>query len=905
MGKKKVKKKKIIGSLKKNKSINIDEIFSLAIQYHQAGQLDQAIQIYQTILKSNPENHAVHNLFGLALHAKGLSDRAFAFLSKAATLSPETAKYHYDLGAILQSSEKDEESISHYRSALKLNPQNGAAWENLGVALSDCGYNQEAISAFEAALEINTKSVLALTNLSTLRRWQGLHQQALELLNTAILVEPTHVPARMKRAEVLLSLGDFEQGWDEYTWRLIGAGRPGQDLVRFVPLPKWDGQLLAGKTLLVYAEQGIGDEVMFASCLPDLLGQKGDIHFLCDPRMVSLFRRSFPEIKISPNISGDWGQAGETVKADLRVPIGDLPKFYRCSADDFSQQNAYLSADVALFNHWQHRLKELGSGLRVGLSWRGGRQKYTQRARSISLESFVPLLSLSGITFVNLQYGDCQEELDALPEQVRSNIASFDEVNPLVDLENFSAVIANLDLVISVDNSTVHFAGALGVPTWLLLPALADWRWPVKDSDSRWYPSVQLFRQQYDERDSWAPIIDQVVQKISEVKCQNIETPEVVVISPEKQPKLTLTLPQAATRKALLLNDTTFWYHWGCTCTSQAIRNNLQDNGWAVRGVSIHYLQSLHPVPANFNQWNDELFRSFKGIYKELCESLEKTDVVVVNGEGSLHGSSPLSINLLYLMHISKTYFGKPVHVINHSCYPDGQQQTSGSELEKLYQQVYTELDHVAVREPVSVALLEDLGIKVTQSFDCLPLFVEQLRDQISHREPQQIVFAGSVAWNQKMLQAVRQLIMEVADGQCRFIFGANAYPAGDDIAFVQQLQKALPGQVELVYAQSEVDWLSAISSAKLLISGRFHHSIAAACLDTPFIVLDSNTPKISGLMQTLELQTFISSKSPQFGNQLLTLSGSLLDNPDQGLLTKENHQKILSQAEKNFTGLI
>ncbi len=906
MGKKRVKKKKNSSTPKTSEVKNLEDSFSLAIQYHQAGHIDRAIQIYQRILGSYPENHAVLNLFGLALFTKGQLDKALSFLSKASSISPGTAKYHYDLGVVLQNSGKDEEAIGHYRETLALEPKNKAAWENMGVALFDCGYNQEAVSAFKNALELNPDSVLALTNLSTLCCWQGRHQQALDLLNTALAVDPAHISARMKRAEIFLSLGNFSRGWNEYAWRFAGSGRPGQDPVRFVPLPKWNGQSLSGGTLLVHTEQGIGDEVMFASCLPDLLEQGVDCCFLCDPRMVKIFKRSFPELDVLPNISAQWGLMSESLKADVRLPLGDLPGLFRASSRDFSQQKGYLKADGALVEHWSQRLSHLGSGLKIGISWRGGRQKYSQRARSIPLELFSPLLSLQGISFVNLQYGDCKEDLSTLPESLQTKIISFPEIDPLVDLENFFAVISTLDLVISVDNSTVHFAGALGIQTWLLLPSLGDWRWPVGGTDSRWYPSVRLIRQQYEERGDWAPVIDCAVKMITGLTAKNIECANVADDLSEKQVVTILPSGQSGMRKALLLNDTSFWYHWGCTGTSLAIRNNLQKGGWTVRGVPIHYLRSLLPVPANYKHWNDELYESFRRVYGDLCESLEQTDVLVVNGEGSLHGNSALPINLLYLMHIAKTRFGKSVQVINHSCYPDNQSDPSGSQNEKLYQHIYSELDYVAVREPISRVLLEKLGVKVTQSFDCLPLFIKQFHNEIESQKTRQIVFSGSVAWNQSMIQAICQLVMDVAeDQQCYFLFGANAYPAGDDIAMIQKLQQVLPNKVQLLFAKSELEWLRTIASARLFISGRFHHSIAAACLKTPFIVMDSNTPKISGLMQTLELDCHVSCLSSQFSSHLLESAKELIADPVRGLMTEKNHQKILSLAENNFLNLV
>ena len=310
MSKKKTKKKQKLGTLKKEK-VNISESLSAAIEYHKQGQIPFAIEIYRKILAVDKNNHVTLNLLGLGLNGLGIVEKSISCLSKAVSISPQNAKYHYDLGVVLQFSGQDEKAIRHYQLSLNLSPGNAAAWENLGVCFFDCCRNSDAVAAFERALNINPISILALTNLATLRRWQGQHEHSLELIDRAIDVDPTYIPARMKKAETLLSLGNFKGGWYEYGWRFLGSGRQGQDTVRYVPVPKWDGGLLKGKTILVHNEQGIGDEVMFASCLPDLLRQKVDCKVICDQRLVSAFRRVFPETEVLPDNRKGWGAVGD------------------------------------------------------------------------------------------------------------------------------------------------------------------------------------------------------------------------------------------------------------------------------------------------------------------------------------------------------------------------------------------------------------------------------------------------------------------------------------------------------------------------------------------------------------------------------------------------------------------
>ncbi|RMG56636.1 MAG: tetratricopeptide repeat protein, partial [Gammaproteobacteria bacterium] len=439
------------------------QILSVAVQYHQAGRFAPAAEMYRALLESFPDSPQLCNLNGLALHALGQVDTALSFLRKAARLSPTTAKFHYDLGVILQLESRFEQAIDAYRKAVALQPDHGDAWENLGIACLELASFADATEAFDRALKLKPDCANVLTNSAMLQRWLGRHDEAMRLYQAALEKEPTHLLARNKRAGLLLAGGDFEGGWREYAWRLASAGQPEQDKVHYVPKPMWDGQPLNGRKLLVYSEQGIGDEVMFASFMPRLKGLGGECHFLCDPRMVSVYRRSFPGLQVTATGPGEWGTAAEECRCDVRVPIGNLAQHFCRSPQEITGQ-PYLKPDPERVHLWAERLGQIGGRLKVGISWRGGAQASARRARSVTLDAFAPLLELDDVTFVNLQYGDCRKDIARLPKRLKKRFVCFSDIDPLRDLESFCALMANLDLVITIDNSTVHFAGALGVP---------------------------------------------------------------------------------------------------------------------------------------------------------------------------------------------------------------------------------------------------------------------------------------------------------------------------------------------------------------------------------------------------------------------------------------------------------
>ncbi len=760
-----------------------EQLLQQAVGLHQQGQLDEAEIIYRKILRSDPPNHRVLNLIGLADFQRGNIEEAIRHLGRAATLAPKVAKYHYDLGVVTQTHGEIEAAIRHYETAVILDAGNAAAWENLGVALFDQNRNAESIAAFEHALALNPSSLLALGNLATLRRWQGDHAAALELIEQGLALDPLNAELRMKRAETLLATGNLATGWDDYAWRFVHGGIWGAQTTAYVPLPKWSGEPLASQRVLLHAEQGIGDEVMFSSCLRDLATTPAHFTLLCDPRLVPVMARSFPFLTVLPNSPGAWGAAGEAVSADLRIPLGDLPHVFRNSVASFAARDAFLHADGDARQAWRARLDALGAGLKIGISWRGGNTPRTRQARSLSLATLAPLFATPDIHLISLQHGDCSAEIAAAPEMIGNALVRFPDIDPLVELDGLFALMSELDLVISVDNSTVHFAGALGVATWMLAPALTDWRWPAHGADSRWYDSVQLFRQSPGERSDWDTVIAAVCAALND-------------FTPQPRPQAvatTVTAVRAADTptmpRTLLINDTSYWYHWGCTCTSLAIREQLRARDRAVCGLPIDRLAGLQPLPASREQLDDAaFFARFQRDNTALCALLADTDEVVINGEGSLHGATHTSLSLLYLAWIARRYFDRPVRIINHSCYPTGSARLVGGAVEDFYRQVYQSLDGVVVREPVSAALLEQLGIRVTIGFDCLPLYVQAHDASITRKPDDRLLIAGSVAAGPATVAACAQVAIAGRRAGLRpvFLFGANANLAADDREFAR-----------------------------------------------------------------------------------------------------------------------
>jgi hypothetical protein len=253
---------------------------------------------------------------------------------------------------------------------------------------------------------------------------------------------------------------------------------------RHVTLSGWRGEPLEGKSLLVWGEQGLGDEIMFASCLPDLLAIGARCTLDCSRRLRPLFRRSFPDIAVPDD---------QTAAIDFTLALGSLPSLFRRRREDFPRHAGYLRADPAREAFWRRELASLGPGRKIGVSWRGGLMRTGRALRSLEADQLLPLLRIDGVHWVNLQHGENAAELTRLGNTYGVRVASWEE--SLIDLDETAALVAGLDLVITVCSTMVHLAGALGRPAWVLTPSGPAWRYRLQGAEMPWYPSVVLYRQ--------------------------------------------------------------------------------------------------------------------------------------------------------------------------------------------------------------------------------------------------------------------------------------------------------------------------------------------------------------------------------------------------------------------------
>ena len=424
-------------------------------------------------------------------------------LLRAARLQRDDADVNNALGNVYRLQGRLTEAVASYRRALGANSEHIAALTNLGLCLRDQGVPAEALTVLDRALALAPDYVEALFNKALALIDMGASEPAFALVEKALELDPDFAQAHLQRAFLLLRRGDFAAGWREYAWRVR---IPDLDNWRDYPYQQWQGEELAGKCVLVQAEQGLGDQIMFSSCLPEIAARAQHALIECDPRLAGLFARSFPAAQVYRyRIKGEPEWPREP-RPDFRLRYGDLPRVLRNQRADFPRHGGYLVADTAKVAAWRARLAALGPGFKVGISWRGGTPGTGQAARSMPLDKLVPVLSLPNAHFISLQYGPCGDEIAAL--HAHHGLTVHEWPQQIADMDEAAALIASVDLIVTVCTTVVHLSGALGKTAWAMVPAVAEWRYLESGSQIPWYPALRLFRQH--RVNEWDNVIAQI-----------------------------------------------------------------------------------------------------------------------------------------------------------------------------------------------------------------------------------------------------------------------------------------------------------------------------------------------------------------------------------------------------------
>jgi tetratricopeptide (TPR) repeat protein len=462
-------------------------------------------------LELDPDSAAIHYDLGRTHQGLNNLDAAATHYLRALSIDPAHFAAHANLGIIHRARERSDEALAAFREAVRLQPNHAYVLSNLGGLLYERGKSSEAFEILSRAVKLAPDFSEAHCNLGGVLTHLGKFDMARAAVERALDLEPGLAQAHWHRAMLLLLEGNFADGWREYEWGL----RCGERRSKARPFPHWDGASLEGKTILVFAEQGVGDEIMFASCIPDLLEHASPENCIvdCDARLTPLFKRSIPGLMFPEATTGtDIEWLSDFPPVDVQVPMGSLPLHYRQDVAAFSGRSPYLLPDRQIDSSWRQRLAALGDGFKLGVSWRGGANTVAIQKRSTTLNQWAPVFAVPDVHIIDLQYNSTEEEIENARESLGVEIHSWPDPDPMKDLEGFASLISELDLVISIDNSTVHLAGAIGMEVWTLLDASAEWRWMLEREDSPWYPRMRLFRQT--ETGGWAEVFSRVAAEL-------------------------------------------------------------------------------------------------------------------------------------------------------------------------------------------------------------------------------------------------------------------------------------------------------------------------------------------------------------------------------------------------------
>lgn len=476
-----------------------DNYYNLGFLLKSRGNLDEAIECFRKAIHYNPHFiNAYYNL-GNALKMTGSFDEAAASYQMVLQLDPKDFEAWNNLGNVLKEQDRLDEAIPCYEKALQINPDFALAYGNLGAALQDQGLLEKAYQCYQKALEINPRLISAFNNMGVALREEGRLDEAMAYYQKAIQVEPDDAEAHWNKAITYLLAGNFKEGWKHYESRF--RKKDVSVIERTFSQPRWDGGSIEDRTLLLYAEQGLGDTVQFIRYAPQVAERGAKVIVECQKELVTL-------VQSVKGVEEVIEKGKELPVFDVWCPLLSLPLTFATTLETVPAHVPYMRVKSAMKEKWRERLLKDPPGYRVGLVWAGNPRYRHDRIRSGPLELISRVGEIEGIVLYSLQKDAGGQKVHSFPEEVNC----IDYMAEIKDFSDTAALIENLDLVISVDTAVAHVAGALGKHVWILLPYAPDWRWLLNRQDSPWYPTMRLFRQP--SRGDWESVVANVLTEL-------------------------------------------------------------------------------------------------------------------------------------------------------------------------------------------------------------------------------------------------------------------------------------------------------------------------------------------------------------------------------------------------------
>lgn len=499
---------------------HVEGLAQLGIVLARAGKQAEGIACFQEALRLQPDHAFAHNNLGVALAELGRSEDALAAWQKAVQVDPMYPEAHFNLGVALADRQKTEQATTEYlaalalrpgyveaynnlgllrveqrrpeeavillEQALRLRPDFADAHNNLGLAFLDIGRLDDALASYREALKLRPLDADSHNNLGTAYAALGRMEEALACYELALRLKPEYPEVRWHRALAWLQKGLFTQGWQEYEWRW----RRKRSCVRKLPRPLWDGKPFAGKTILLWCEQGLGDTIQFVRFVPLVKALGGEVLLECPAGLMPLFKSCQGVDRWIP-------EKAELPSFHMHAPLMSLPWLLNITMDSIPCICPYLSADSHRAANWRQRIERAvakPSCLKIGVAWQGNPKHRWDRHRSFALNYLQGIAGNRNIRLFSLQKGAGVHQLSE--GWAKHSVVDFGgELDGEGLFLDSAALMQSLDLVITCDSALAHLAGALGIKVWVALSTIADWRWLTQRQDTPWYPTLQLFRQ--------------------------------------------------------------------------------------------------------------------------------------------------------------------------------------------------------------------------------------------------------------------------------------------------------------------------------------------------------------------------------------------------------------------------
>jgi Flp pilus assembly protein TadD len=528
----------------------IDSLLQSAVVHHNAGRLGEAERLYRQILSRQPRHADALNLLGViagqtghpeiavdlinqaiavqpdtplflqnlaeSLRRLGRLEEAAVSMRRLVELNPNSPTWLYQLADLLRETKQYREALARYDQFLQISPHSAEAHNNRGGCLMKLFRHDEAIQSIRGAIELNPQYAEAHNNLGICLQNLATPSEAIALrpddaqafsnltaaiagFRKAIELRPDYAEAHHNLSMALLVRGDYDEGWRKMEWRFKTADFPGFK-TKF-EVPQWDGQDLHGRTILLHCEQGLGDSIQFIRYAPILVQRGASVIVWTPAELERLFRSLREQFTIFAS--------GALPRFAFHSPLLSLPRGFKTQFESIPRGCPYLFPEPALTAEWQRKLEDHGNSLKVGLIWAGRPEHANDQNRSAKLKTYTALWKISGVSFFSLQKGEAASQI----ADANAEMKIVDLGKELHDLADTAAVIANLDLVISIDSAIAHLAGALGKPVWVMLPFAPDWRWLLDRQDTPWYPTMRLFRQK--AAGDWSAPIEQIAAALA------------------------------------------------------------------------------------------------------------------------------------------------------------------------------------------------------------------------------------------------------------------------------------------------------------------------------------------------------------------------------------------------------